>query len=85
MVEWQLIMHPILFTIGPITIYSYGVMLAIAVLICTYFLSRDARHYQISQENAYDLVFWCMLWGIVGARIFYIMIESMLRKNSRFN
>ena len=68
-------MHPILFTIGPITIYSYGVMLALAVLVCTYFLSVDGKRYQISQETAYDLVFWCMLWGIVGARIFYVFIE----------
>jgi len=68
-------MHPILFTIGPITIYSYGVMLATAVLVCTYFLSLDASHYSISQDVAYDLVFWCMLWGIIGARIFYVFIE----------
>jgi len=68
-------MHPILFTIGPITIYSYGVMLALAVLVCTYFLSLDAKRYNISQETAYDLVFWCMLWGILGARIFYVFIE----------
>ena len=68
-------MHPILFTIGHITIYSYGVMLALAVLVCTYFLSIDAKRYHISQETAYDLVFWCMLWGIIGARIFYVFIE----------
>jgi phosphatidylglycerol:prolipoprotein diacylglycerol transferase len=68
-------MHPILFTIGPITIYSYGVMLATAVLVCTYFLSVDAKRYNISQETAYDLVFWCILWGIIGARIFYVFIE----------
>jgi phosphatidylglycerol:prolipoprotein diacylglycerol transferase len=68
-------MHPILFTIGPVTIYSYGVMLATAVLACTYFLSVDAKRYNISQETAYDLVFWCILWGIIGARIFYVFIE----------
>jgi len=68
-------MHPILFSIGPITIYSYGVMLATAVLVCTYFLSVDAKRYGILQETAYDLVFWCMLGGIIGARIFYVYIE----------
>jgi len=68
-------MHPILFSIGPITIYSYGVMLAASVLICTYLLSLDAKRYNISQETAYDLVFWCMLGGIIGARIFYVYIE----------
>ncbi len=68
-------MHPILFKFGHFTIYSYGVMLATAVLVCTYFLSLDAKRYDISRDTAYDLVFWCMLWGIIGARIFYIIIE----------
>jgi len=67
-------MHPILFSIGSFTIYSYGVMLALAVLVCTYLLSRDAKRYNISQDTAYDLVFWCILWGIIAARIFYIFI-----------
>ena len=67
-------MHPILFSIGPITIYSYGVMLALAVLVCTYLLSRDAQRYNMSRDAAYDLVFWCILWGIIGARIFYILL-----------
>jgi hypothetical protein len=44
-------MHPILFTIGPITIYSYGVMLATAVLVCTYLLSLDAKRYQYFPGN----------------------------------
>ena len=67
-------MHPILFTIGSLTIYSYGVMLALAVLVCTYLLSREAGRYNIPRDTAYDLVFWCILWGIIGARIFYIFI-----------
>ena len=69
-------MHPILFTIGHITIYSYGVMLALAVLVCTYLLSIDAKRIHISRETAYDLVFWCMLWGIIGARIFCVLAKA---------
>ncbi|MBF0504351.1 MAG: prolipoprotein diacylglyceryl transferase [Candidatus Omnitrophica bacterium] len=75
-------MHPILFTIGSFTIYSYGVMLALSVLVCTYLLSRDAARYNISQDTAYDLVFWCMLWGIIGARIFYIFITWSYYSNN---
>jgi phosphatidylglycerol:prolipoprotein diacylglycerol transferase len=50
-------------------------MLALAVLVCTYLLSLDAKRCNISQETAYDLVFCCILWGIIGARIFYVFIE----------
>jgi phosphatidylglycerol---prolipoprotein diacylglyceryl transferase len=68
-------MHPILFTIGSLPIHTYGVMIALGVLVCSYFLSKDAKLYNISQETAYDLVFWCMVGGFIGARIFYVFIK----------
>ncbi|MBF0512166.1 MAG: prolipoprotein diacylglyceryl transferase, partial [Candidatus Omnitrophica bacterium] len=68
-------MHPILFSIGPFTVYSYGVMLAIAVLVCTWLLSREACAHHMSADIIYDFVFWCLLGGILCARIFYVFIE----------
>ena len=67
-------MHPILFKIGPITIYSYGVTIALAVVVCAWFLSRDAKAYKISSDIIYDLMFWTVAWGILGARMFYIAL-----------
>ena len=68
-------MHPILCQIGPLTIYSYGVMLAAAALVCAFLLSRGAVKAGIRRETVYDLVFWVVLGGIIGARIFYIVIS----------
>jgi phosphatidylglycerol---prolipoprotein diacylglyceryl transferase len=67
-------MHPILVQIGPITIYSYGFMLAVAVVTCAFLLSHDAAKQGLKRESVFDLVFWTVLWGIVGARIFYVII-----------
>lgn len=68
-------MHPILFQIGPLTIYSYGAMLAVAVVACSFLLSRDAAKTGLNREIVYDLVFWVVLGGIIGARVFYICIS----------
>ncbi len=68
-------MFPILCTIGPLTVYSYGVMLALAVVICALLLSRDAKAMGITAEEIYDLVFWVVLVGIIGARIFFIFLN----------
>jgi len=67
-------MHPILFKIGPLTVYSYGVMLALAVVVCSWLMGRDAAKAGLGRDTAYDFVFWVILWGIIGARIFYIMV-----------
>ena len=67
-------MHPILFQIGPVTVYSYGVTIALAVVICAWGLNKDTKVYKISSEVVYDLMFWTVAWGILGARIFYISL-----------
>jgi phosphatidylglycerol---prolipoprotein diacylglyceryl transferase len=68
-------MYPIICKIGPLTIYSYGLMLAVAALVCAMLLSRDAKGYSISAEAIFDLTFWTVLGGIIGARIFYIFLN----------
>ena len=67
-------MHPILFQIGPVTVYSYGVMIALAAIVCAFLLSRDAKAYKIPSDVIYDLMFWVVAWGIIGARIFYVFL-----------
>jgi len=67
-------MHPILFQIGSLTIYSYGVTIALAVIVCAWALSADAKRHQIKPDVIYDLMFWTVAWGIIGARIFYVFL-----------
>jgi phosphatidylglycerol:prolipoprotein diacylglycerol transferase len=50
-------------------------MLAVAALVCATLLSRDAKAYEISSESIFDLTFWTVLGGIIGARIFYILLN----------
>ena len=68
-------MHPILFIIGPFTIYSFGFMLAVAVILCSFLMSRDAARIGIAKDTVYDFVFWVALSGIIGARIFYVLLN----------
>lgn len=59
----------------PVTIHSYGLLLAIAVLTGTFLLVRDAGASNIKPEVIYDLVFWAMVGGIIGARAFYVILN----------
>lgn len=68
-------MHPIICKIGPFTVYSYGVMMALAVIVCAALLSKDALRLKIKPEVIFDLVFWVVLAGILGARIFYVFFN----------
>lgn len=68
-------MFPVICTIGPITIYSYGLMMAVAVLVCARLMAREAGRRALSPEMIYDLALWCVVGGISGARIFYILLN----------
>jgi len=59
----------------PVTVYSYGLMLAIAVVVCTLALAGEARRNGVSAECIFDLVFWAVVGGIIGARVFYVFLN----------
>ena len=69
-------MHPILCQIGTLTIYSYGAMIALAVLVCTFFLQLEARRRHWDPEIMIDLVFWVAVFGIIGSRIFFVILNA---------
>ncbi len=68
-------MYPLIGHWGPFTLYSFGLMLAVAVIVSSVLLSRDAKAFGISQEIIFDFVFWVILGGIFGARIFFIILN----------
>jgi phosphatidylglycerol:prolipoprotein diacylglycerol transferase len=68
-------MHPIICSIGPFSVYSYGLMLALAVITASFFTAREAKKHGIAKDVVYDLAFWVVLWGILGARVFYVFLN----------
>jgi len=66
-------MHPDFISIGPLTIHSYGVMMALGFLAGLgnwILLGRREGH---SAQFCMDLMFWVILSGIVGARLAYVL------------
>ena len=50
-------------------------MLAISVMVCSYLLARDAAQVGIKKDFIFDLMFWAVVAGIAGARLFYIILN----------
>lgn len=68
-------MYPIICQFGPVTVYSYGLMLAVAAVVCTFLASRDAKKIGIPPEVISDFAFWTIVAGILGARSFYVLLN----------
>ena len=70
-------MHPIIAKIGPFTIYSYGIMVAIAFLFGIFIARREAVRKNIKPGLVYDLGFYLLIGSIIGARIYYILFFGL--------
>jgi len=65
-------MHPIICTLGPFSIYSYGLMLAIAFLVASSLVSLEAKRRGVNPDIIFNFSFIVFVSGVIGARIFYI-------------
>jgi phosphatidylglycerol:prolipoprotein diacylglycerol transferase len=68
-------MHPILFKLGPLTIHTYGVMLALGVLLGLAALRRNARRIGLDPDAAQGEALWLVVAGLAGARLAFILLE----------
>jgi phosphatidylglycerol---prolipoprotein diacylglyceryl transferase len=64
---------PILFEIGPITIYSFGFMLVVAFYTTYFLLNHDLRQKGYAETLASDMIFWGAVGGVLGSKIYYLL------------
>ena len=66
-------MLPILFQFGPLTIYSFGVFMALAALAAAWVVQAELKRKGYNPELASTMVFAAAIGGLVGARILFIV------------
>jgi phosphatidylglycerol:prolipoprotein diacylglycerol transferase len=71
-------MYPILFSIGALTIYSYGFFLALAYLLATFVFWREGKRQGYQEEKLIDFSVACLVAAIVGGRILYTLLNLEL-------
>lgn len=68
-------MHAICFTLGPLTIRWYGVMMALGFMAALASWTWLGRRRGLDSAACSDLLVWVMVAGIVGARALYVLQE----------
>lgn len=68
-------MKPVLFSLGPLAVYSFGFMVALGVFVSLYLMSRLRRKtgFPPSGQDTMDLVFVTVLAGFTGGRLLYLL------------
>jgi phosphatidylglycerol:prolipoprotein diacylglycerol transferase len=68
-------MYPILFNIGPFTVYSFGALMALAALVAGWVVWLELKRYRYDPELASTMVLAAAVGGLIGARLLFIFGE----------
>src|SRR5215471_13137874 len=68
-------MYPRLFELGPITVYTYGVLLAAAYLLGLRFAMARAKSYGLDQARVLDLGIYIIISALVGAKLLLFITD----------
>ncbi|MEB3290827.1 MAG: prolipoprotein diacylglyceryl transferase [Leptolyngbya sp.] len=67
---------PIIFELGPFALRWYGLLMLIAILSAATVASRYVARQGEDPDNLWDMLFWILIPGFIGARLYYVFIQS---------
>ncbi len=67
---------PILVQIGPVAIHWYGLIMAVAILVGTLVASHYVGRHGQNPATITEMLMWVLIPALVGARLYYVFIQS---------
>lgn len=64
-----------LFSIGPLTVHGYGLMIAIGVMVALFTGVKRAPKLGLEKDHIYNLTFYSVIFGLLGAKLLYGIVE----------
>lgn len=68
-------MNPIAINLGPFTITWYSICILLGIILAGVIINKEAKKYNIPTSFVTNLVFWCVVFGLLGARIYYVLFN----------
>jgi phosphatidylglycerol---prolipoprotein diacylglyceryl transferase len=67
--------HPVLFQLGGITIYTYGVLVATGVLLGMWYARAQAPHSGVDPDKIWNMAIYTILIALVLAKVWLVISE----------
>lgn len=77
-------MFPYIFKIGNFEIRYYSLMYLIGILLTIYFTKKKAKKLSYNPDEIENIIIFTFLGGILGARIYYVLLKWDFYKNTPF-
>ena len=64
-----------LLQLGPVTIYGYGLMIALGILSAYVLACCRAGKKNVNMDHVFSLILWCLAGGFIGSKILFWITE----------
>ncbi len=61
--------------LGFIKIYYYTIFILLAIFSATYLIIKEARKQNIDKDFLINTIYYVIIFGILGARLYYVIFE----------
>lgn len=78
----QFEVNRVAFSIGSIDIYWYAIIIATGFMLALAFAFKNFPKFGIDPDRAIDVVFFAMIFGIIGARLYYVAFQWDMYKDN---
>ena len=68
-------MKEVIVQIGSFTIYGYGLMIAIGIVLAFWVAMFREKKYQIGNDQVFSLGMWCLVGGWASAKLLFLITE----------
>ena len=68
-------LNPIAFSLGPIQVHWYGIIIGSGLALALYLAIREGNKRGLPKETFADLMIWAIPIAIISARIYYVLFE----------
>ncbi len=66
---------PVMFEIFGFEIRWYSVLILIGVVFAYFIITSESNRFQIKREFVFNMMFWTIIFGIIGARAWYVIYK----------
>ncbi|MGB9751858.1 prolipoprotein diacylglyceryl transferase [Roseiflexus castenholzii] len=67
---------PVIISLGPLTLRWYGVLIMTGVMLAAWVGAQHVERRGFDRDSVWDLLFWVLIPGLIGARLYYVFIQS---------
>ena len=62
--------------LGPLYLRFYGLILVSGAMLAAYLVALEASRQNLDPNFAWDALLWCLVGGIIGARLYHVLTPS---------